>query len=166
MTYSHLYFAVLRQVMKVMGMRDKRIDRLRQAISTNFGLAPYISSTAPSRPGVQELDITTRRQLLDLARCLLEEWPHRFIELSRRYKVWSSLWLRNIEPSARERPRIAPFWFWSIVHEHLYRAKYRPSARETVAAMSYLKQQGAVLNKSSLSRLLGVTAIRRKGLLC
>jgi len=165
-TYSHLYFAVLRQIMKVMAMRDSRVDRLRLAMSSTFGLAPYTPLASGPRPDVQELDTRNRRQLLTLARCLLEEWPSRFIELSRKYKIWSSLWLRNFEPKAHERPRIAPFWFWSVVHEHLYRAKYCPSEAETAAAISYLKRKGAVLNKSSLSRLLGVAVIRRKGLLC
>ena len=165
-TYSHLYFAVLRQIMKVMAMRDARIDRLRRSISGTFGLAPYTPPASRPHPDVQELDPTNRRQLLALACCLLEEWPSRFIELSRKYKVWSSLWLRNFEPSAHERPRTAPFWFWSVVHEHLYRAKYCPSEIETAAAINHLKRQGTVLNQSSLARLLGVAVIRRKGLLC
>jgi hypothetical protein len=164
-TYSHLYFAVLRQIMKVMAMRDSRIDRLRRAISSTFDLPPYIPLASHPRPDVQELDTTDRRQLLALARCLLEEWPSRFIELSRKYKIWSSLWLRNFEPGAHERPRVAPFWFWSVVHDHLYRAKYSPSEIEMAAAISHLKHRGATLNYSSLSRLLGVAAIRRKGLL-
>jgi hypothetical protein len=165
-TYSHLYFAVLRQIMKVLAMYDRRIEKLRQAISNTFGLASYTPSATQLHPDVQELDIAARKPLLGLARCLLEEWPNRFIELSRRYKVWSSLWLRNFEPGAREWPRTAPFWFWSVVHDHLYRAKYCPSETEMVAAINHLKQKGAILNKSSLSRLLGVTVIRRKGLLC
>ena len=163
-TYSHLYFAALRQIMKVMAMHDSRVDRLRRAISSSFDVAPYTPPASRPRPDVQELDITNRRRLLALARCLLEEWPSRFIELSRKYKVWSSLWLRNFEPEAKERPRSAPFWFWSVVHEHLYCARYCPSETETAAAISYLKQKGGVLNKSSLSRLLGVAVIRRKGL--
>jgi hypothetical protein len=164
--HSHLYFAVLRQMMKVMAMRDRRIDKLRRALSNTFSLTPYTPPALRSRPDVQELGTTDRRQLLMLARCLLEEWPGRFIEFSRKYKVWSSLWLRNFEPNAHERPRTAPFWFWSVVHEHLYRAKYRPSETETSAAISYLKHSGTVLNKSALSRLLGVAVIRRKGILC
>ncbi|HEX8633965.1 MAG TPA: TniQ family protein [Pyrinomonadaceae bacterium] len=165
-TYSHLYFAALRQIMKVMAMHDSRVDRLRQAICSTFDIAPYTPLTSRPRPDVQELDIFNRRRLLALTHCLLEEWPSRFIELSRKYKVWSSLWLRNFEPRAQERPRSAPFWFWSVVHEHLYRAKYCPSEIETIAAIAHLKRRGMILNKSSLSRLLGVAVIRRKGLPC
>lgn len=165
-TYSHLYFAVLRQIMKVMAMRDRRIHRLRNAISTSFDLAPYNPPTTKAHPDVQELSTIDRRLLLSLARCLLEEWPNRFVELSREHKIWSSLWLRHFEPRSQERPRPAPFWFWSVVYEHLYRAKYCPSETETAAAIEHLKQQGLTLNKSSLSRLLGVAVIRRKGLPC
>jgi hypothetical protein len=155
--YSHLYFTVLRQVIKVMAMRDGRVDRLRRAISATFGFESYTPLLSRSHPDVQELGSADRRQLLGLVRCLLEEWPARFIELSREHKVWSSLWLRNFEPGARERPRTAPFWFWSVVHEHLYRAKYGPSDIEVAAAISYLERRGGVFNKSSLSRLLGVS---------
>jgi hypothetical protein len=166
-TYSHLYFAALRQIMTVMAMRDRRIDSLRRAISSTFGLAPYTPPACRPRPDVQEMDTATRRRLLGLARCLLEQWPTRFIEFSREYKVWSSLWLRHFEPAAGGRPRAAaPYWFWSVVHEHLYRAKYCPSETETVAAIRHLRRRGAALNKSSLSRLLGVTVLRRKDLLC
>lgn len=165
-TYSHLYFAVLRQIMKVMAMRDRRIHRLRSAISNSFGLAPYVPPMTKAHLDVQELSTSARRQLLGLARCLLEEWPNRFIELLREHKIWSSLWLRHFEPGSQERPRTAPFWFWSVVHEHLYHAKYCPSETEMFAAIDHLKQRGMVLNKSSLSRLLGVAVIRRKGLPC
>lgn len=164
-THSHLYFAALRQVIKVMAMHDSRIDRLRQTISNTFGLESYTPPSLP-RPDVQEMDVVARRQLLGLARCLLEEWPTRFVELSRTHKVWSSLWLKHFEPGAQEHPRTAPFWFWSVVHEHLYRAKYCPSDIEVVAAISYLKRKGALLNRSSLSRLLGVAVIRGKRLPC
>jgi hypothetical protein len=58
--------------------------------------------------------------------------------------------------------RITPFWFWSVVYNHLYRAKYRPSAQEIDAAINYLKQRGEPLNNSKLSRLLGVAYLRRK----
>src|SRR5205085_11978123 len=126
----------------------------------------YMPLASRPHPDVQEMDAIARRRLLGLARCLLEEWPTRFIELSREHKVWSSLWLRHFEPGARERPRTAPYWFWSVVHEHLYCPKYCPSETEMAAAISHLRRRGAVLNKSSLSRLLGVAVIRRKDLLC
>lgn len=159
--YSMLYFTGLRHLMKILAMCNKRIETLRHAIAESYGVAVY--TPPPSHPDVQELNTTARRQLLGLARCLLEEWPHRFIELSQRCKVWSALWLRHLEPYSKG--RVAPFWFWSVVHAHLYRARYCPSNEEVKAATAHLKNRGRILTDSSLSRLLGVSVLpRRKAL--
>jgi hypothetical protein len=47
-----------------------------------------------------------------------------------------------------------------VVHDYLYRARYRPSEEEKLMAVEYLRRNGKPLNKSSLSRLLGVAVIR------
>ena len=161
-THSLLYFAGLRQLMKIVAMRDSRIDGLRRAISERYHAVAYSPSASDSHRDVQEMNIEARRQLLETARCLLAGWPHRFVELSRKYKVWSSLWLRHLEPPARDNILPAPFWFWSVVHDHLYRAKYRPSDEEINAATKHLRSNGKVVNKSTLARLLGVAVIRQK----
>lgn len=161
-THSLLYFAGLRQLMKVIAMQDKRLDNLRRAISEEFCVEIYSPPASDTHRDVQEMSVVARRQLLGTARCLLEEWPHRFFELSRKYKVWSSLWLRHLDPPARANILPAPFWFWSVVHDHLYRAKYCPSNEEIYAAIQYLIKRGVMVNKSMIARLLGVTVIRRK----
>ena len=160
--YALLYFAGLRQLMKIVAMRDKRIDRLRQDISKEYGVEGYSPVNLGSRADVQELSIESRRQLLGLVRCLVEEWPYRFIELSLKNKIWSSLWLRHLDPPARAHKMATPFWLWSVVHDHLYRARYCPSDKEINAAIKYLKRNNTVINKSALARLLGVAVVRRK----
>jgi hypothetical protein len=161
-THSQLYFAGLRQLMKITAMRNKRVDQLRRAISEEFHVEMYFPPRSNSRRDVQEMSIEARRQLLGIVRCLLEEWPHRFIEFSRKYKIWSSLWLRHIDPPARANTSPAPFWLWSIVHDYLYRTKYCPSDEEMREAIKYLKLKGEVANQSKLARLLGVAVVRRK----
>ncbi len=160
-THSHLFFAGLRQLMKILAMRDKRIVSMCQAISETYGVEVYTPSVSRTID-VQEIGVEGRRQLLGLACCLLQEWPHRFIEFSRKFKVWSSLWLRHVDSPTNRRTTVAPFWFWSTVHDHLYRARYCPSYEETKAAIGYLKRKGRPVNKSVLARLLGVTVIRRE----
>jgi hypothetical protein len=159
-TYSHLFFVGLRQLMKILAMRDKRIVKLRKAISEIYRVEIYTPPVLGSID-IQELGIEKRRQLLGLARCLLQEWPYRFIEFSQKFKVWSSLWLRHLESPQRPHSLPAPFWFWSIVHEHLYRAKYCPSEEEINAAIRYLKVKRKIVNNSALARLLGVKVMRR-----
>jgi len=142
-------------------MRDKRIIKLRRAICMTYRVECY-TQTALRTPDVQELSIESRRQLLGIARCLLKDWPRRFVELSRKYKVWSSLWLRHLDPPTKGRTTITPFWFCSVVRDQLYRARYRPSDEEMAAVVSYLQRKGEVVNKSTVARLLGVSVVRRE----
>lgn len=158
--YPHLFFDVLRQFMKVLGMNDKGIIKLRDAICTTCKAEPYVPYDRMRRYDVQEQGISERRQLLGLTRCLLEEWPDRFITLAHRCGVWSSVWLRHLGSGSRDRNHDAPFWFWRIVHEHLYRTRYQPSNEEIKTATCYLQRRGIALTKSSLARLLGVAVIR------
>jgi hypothetical protein len=146
--------------MKILAMSDKRIVNLRQAISKTYGVEVYTPS-ALRLIDVQELGVQERRQLLGLASCLLQEWPHRFVELSQKFKVWSSLWLRHVDSPVKGRATSAPFWFWSAVHDQLYRARYRPSYEEMRAAIRYLTLSQGAFNKSELARLLGVAIVRR-----
>lgn len=159
--YPHLYFEVLRQLLKIMAMRHKRVAELRRVIGEAYSVEVYTPARVRVRPDVQELAVRERRQLLGAARCLLDEWPHRFIALTAQCKLWSSVWLRHLEPNANRQLRIAPFWFWSVVHNHLYRASYHPSAREIEAAVKYLLRRDGRLTNSALSRLLGIAFVRR-----
>jgi TniQ len=161
-TYSVLYFSGLRRLLAILSMSDKRVERLRQAVGESQGVEAFSPPPRP-RPDVQEMDVAARRRLLACARCLLEEWPDRFVELSRRHKVWSSVWLRHAGSDPRGRESAAPFWLWSVIHDHLYRARYCPSDEEMRAAVSHLGRKKEGVNKSKLSRLIGVAVIRREG---
>jgi hypothetical protein len=160
--HSQLFFAGLRQLMKIAAMRNTRINSLRREVGEEFHVDIYSPQLTGSRRDVQEMDIHTRRKLLGIARCLLEEWPNRFIELSRKHKVWSSLWLRHLDPPARANMLPAPFWLWSVIHDYLSRAKYSPSDEEINAAIQYLNKRGLSVNQSVLARLLGLAVIRRR----
>lgn len=160
--HSQLFFSGLRQLMKIAAMRNTRIDKLRREVGKEFHGGTYSPQVANSRRDVQEMDIDTRRRLLGIVRCLLEEWPTRFVELSRKNKVWSSLWLRHLDPPARANILPAPFWLSSVVHDYLSRAKYSPSDEEINAAIQYLNKKGLSVNQSVLARLLGLAVIRRR----
>jgi hypothetical protein len=160
--YSHLYFTVLRHLMRVMAMKNKRLEQLRRTLSELYKVEAYTPPAERRPPDVQEQGLSQRRQLLQAAYCLLAEWPHRFIFLAQKHKVWSSLWLRHLEGCPWERSQIAPFWFWRVIHDHLYRARYCPSDEEMLEAIKYLRRKGGPQNKSALSRLLGVAVVRRE----
>jgi TniQ len=162
LTYSHLFFTGLRQLIKIVAMRDNRIVKLRQAICKSYEIEMFTPSISGSAD-FQELGIEARRTLLRIASCLLEEWPQRFVERALEYRLWSSLWLRHSGPTAKGRTTTLPFWFLNVVHDYLYRAKYCPSDEEIAAVVNYLRRKGEVVNKSTIARLLGVSVVRRPG---
>jgi hypothetical protein len=152
-TYSHLYFKVLHQLMRIMAT-GRRAPALRVAAIERFGLSPFMLRFAGDDRDLERLDITARRGLLTVARHLLEGWPHTLVEFCKANRVWSSTLLRDLDD--------VPFWYWCVVNEHLYRTSYCPSDEEIDSAVRYIRKSGAPLNKKSLSRCLGVTAVHRK----
>lgn len=151
--YSHLYFKVLHQLMRIMAT-GRRAPALRAAAIKQFGLRPFMPRFSGDCRDLERLDITARRGLLVVAWHLLEEWPHGLIDFCRENRVWSSTLLRDLDD--------VPFWYWSVVNEHLYRTSYCPSDEEIDSAVSYIRRSGVSLNKKSLSQWLGVTAVHRK----
>lgn len=144
--HSHLYFTVLRQLMRVCAT-GKQAFTLRDAIRIEFGTGSVAPVFLNKSRDIEHLAVCERRGLLDVARCLLEEWPDRFIHLCHKYKVWSSVLLRDLT--------LAPFWYWNVIHEHLYRAAYVPSNQEIHSAIAYLNSNAMPLNKKSITRCLG-----------
>jgi hypothetical protein len=151
--YSHLYFTVLRQLMRIMAT-GRKAPALRSAAVKEFGLRPFAPRFSGGCRGVERLDVTARRGLLAIAWHLLEEWPHGLVEFCRANRVWSSTLLGDLDA--------VPFWYWRVINEHLYRISYCPSDEEIDSAAGYLRGRGTRLTKNSLSQSLGVTDVRRK----
>lgn len=150
--YSHLYFTVLHQLMKVCAT-GRRAAGLREAVARELKIKAPPRLTKSCRD-IERLDVGDRRELLNMARHLLDEWPARFIRLCETYKVWSAALLRELDP--------APFWYWRIVHDHLYRVSYTPSDEEIRSAVAHLKRRGVTPCKRSISRCLGTNDVFRK----
>lgn len=151
--YSHLYFTGLHQIMRVLA-RGKHAARLREAVRGDSGIDNFPPTYQSKNREIESLSVGERRILLNMACHLLGDWPRHFMAVCKAARVWSSILLRDLE--------IAPFWYWDVVHEHLYRYSYCPSTEEIDSAVGYLRRRGIVLNKKTLSRLLGVTAVHRK----
>ncbi|HEY0003839.1 MAG TPA: TniQ family protein [Pyrinomonadaceae bacterium] len=151
--YSHFYFIVLHQLMKVCAT-GKRAMSLREAVSRELNIERPLPTLTTSAHGIEHLNIMDRRKLLDMARYLLDDWPQRFIRLCLTHKVWSAALLRDMaEP---------PFWYWSIIHDHLYRISYTPSNQEILSAITHLNRTGETLCQKNISRCLGKGDVFRK----
>jgi len=151
--YSHLYFAVVHQLMRVLAMGN-RSRTLREAVNDSFNLNYDPMQSIKRVRYIEHLTVNSRAMLINMARCLLEEWPQRFIRICTETKTWSSSLLKDCES--------APFWFWSVIHDYLSRTSYSPSDQEILSAVAYLQKLGKPLSKKAISKCLGVNDAFRK----
>lgn len=151
--YSHLYFTVLHQLMKICAM-GKRATGLREAVSHELNIKSPLPMLTTSRRDIERQDIADRRKLLDMARYLLAEWPQRFIHLCLTHNVWSATLLRDLDD--------APFWYWSVVHDYLYQTSYVASDQEILSVINYLNKTGRPIYNKDISRWLGQGDVFRK----
>ena len=151
-TYALLYFPVLRQLMKVLASR--RGNKLLAALCRETGMPPFASCFPARRTDIESLRIAERHQLKTLAAYLLENWSERFVRICVSARVWSSTLLRDFEP--------APFWYWKVVHDRLYRTAYCATNEEIVAAIAYIEHSGGIAYQKVISELLGTQNVFRK----
>jgi len=118
--YSHLYFRVLHQLMRILATGRQSRD-LRAALSAKCGLPLFTPVFTRYSRDIERLDVCARRGLLMLAWHLLENWPQRFVEFYKENRVWSSTLLRDM--------RGVPFWYWNGIQAHLYRISSEPRRR-------------------------------------
>lgn len=157
--YSHLYFAVLYQFMKIGTMKSKSVDKLRKIVERECNIVIDLSSNVSV--DLPQRSITNRKNLFTFAHYLLSNWFYRFVHLSQKCGVWSSIWLKNMDGSPWDRSKIAPYWFWKIVREYLYKPKYKPSDEEIKLASKYLINNGINPSIVNVSEALGAVYIRR-----
>lgn len=82
---------------KVLAMSNKRIANLRAELAQIVERDQSIDNPNGGNADFPELRVFERRQLLNLASCLLLEWSTNFVKLSNKHKIWISLWLNHLE---------------------------------------------------------------------
>ena len=116
--HAHLYFDVLRQLVRLLAM-DKHGRRLRAAASQRYGLEPIELEYPKGHNAFEYMTGEDRGRLISIALLLLADWPNGFVELCAEHRIWSSTLLRDMESP--------PFWYWSVVQETLVRKSPIPS---------------------------------------
>lgn len=136
--YSHLYFIVLHQLVRLLAT-GKRAPALRIAAEQRYWLTqrPFLSKERD----FERLDVAHRRWLLNAAGRLLGEWPDGFIDFCTTNQVWSSLLFRDLDA--------VPYWYWKVVRATLYRVPYYPSQDEIMRARVYFSTRGSRMSKKS-----------------
>lgn len=152
-THSHLYFLVLHQLLRLFGL-GKRAATLQRAANRSFGCATFAVPSRKEKRDVEHFRVDERQKLLSMARCILEDWPRRFISFCENNQIWSASLLRDMD--------YAPFWYWSVIHDYLYRVSYCPSDREICSIVKYIIKTGGIPYKKAISRYLGANDAFRK----
>jgi len=112
--YPHLYFTVLRQLVKQLVNARPASIMLQRAVDAETGWSPVEEdiSMRKNKMPVELLPLRVRGGVIRQAQWLLTDWPHRFIEVTRRYGVTSTPFLYAMSE--------IPFWYHSVVMENLY----------------------------------------------
>lgn len=151
--YSHLYFAVVHQLMRLLATGPRAVP-LQDEVSRLCGLKRPAPFPAKGGRDIERMGVAQRRDLLMLADHLLGNWPERFLTFCLQHRVWSSALLKDFDD--------APFWYWRVIHDQLYRPSYCPSDEEVRSAISYLSRAGSMPTTKAISKCLGVNNVFRK----
>lgn len=151
--YSHLYFQVLHQLLKLM-LNRRYGKQLREGVLLDFGDIGCESQDGKKWKAFEFVPIPFQAEMLIRAVWLLENWSERFVEVCRKQKLLSSAMLRDMNP--------APFWYWKVVIEQLYRPDRFVTETEIREALWYMDRREMVYSEKALSRLLGVRQVFRK----
>lgn len=144
--YSHLYFVVLHQILKLL-MNRKYGPTLCEGVGLDFSLIMQGKA-------FEAVSLHDQASLLVKAVWLLDDWPERFIDVCARQRILSSGLLKDL--------KVAPFWYWKVVVANLYRPDRVVTDEEIREAIGCMEREGVVVSEASLSRLLGVRQVFRK----
>lgn len=155
LVHSLVFFAGLRQIVKILSMNDKRINNLRIEFQDICDKPILFEKNKRKTTDFPELRVSERRNLLKMANDLMADWSNEFIRLSKKHKIWSSLWLKHLEEYRDDIFNPAPFWLWETVSANLERKKYHPTSIEIKAAIRHLQMSNKPINSFQLCKILG-----------
>jgi hypothetical protein len=114
MLYPHLYFEVLHHLVKLLFSSRPRVHSLQQYVVSQLAipLPPAYFQLARGRQPFEQLPLEVRSVLLLQAGWLLQEWPHRFVEVGERVNLTSTPLLCDMQNP--------PFWYETVVKENFY----------------------------------------------
>jgi hypothetical protein len=124
--YSHLYFQVVHQLLKLM-MTRRYGPKFREAV----GLKQDITK---GHKMFESVPIKDQAEMQVKVLWLLDDWPSRFVIICEQHKLLSSALLRDMDP--------APFWYWRVVNEYLYRPDRFVTEVEIREAIKYMEDRG------------------------
>jgi hypothetical protein len=116
--HPHLYFIVLRQLMKQLINARPASKAFQQAVDKETGWSPVGEDfrIRMEKVSIELLPLRVRGGVLRQAQWLLTDWPERFLEMAGRYPITSTPFLYAMTD--------IPFWFQNVVVGNLYVGRY------------------------------------------
>lgn len=141
--YSHLYFHVLHQLVKLISISKHGI-RLRHLLESGFtcDYTPHSKITF-----VDALPLFERRNALRLVSRLLNNWPQSFIVACKKAKITKCRLEKDM--------KVVPFWYSQILRNYLNETSYGPSFEEIKSAYNYLQFSREEVTRKSLLEIMG-----------
>ncbi len=150
--YSHLYFDLLRQVLKILAT-GPRAQALRDVVARQWGGDPAPLQFPEGAREYERLGPADRHRMMALAARLLEGWPFRFVAACAEARVWYSWAMRELaEPLGKSR---APYAYDEVARIFLLRRFYKPTAVEVRKAREYLTKTNPGHSQNDLIRIIG-----------
>jgi len=116
--YPHLYFVVLRQLMKQLINARPASVALQRAVDKETGWSPVEENSLvrTEKVPIELLPLRVRGGVLRQAQWLLTDWPERFLEMVAHYPITSTPFLYAATD--------IPLWFENVIIENLYVGRY------------------------------------------
>lgn len=147
-----LFFEGVRHLARALASNE-HCCALRMTLARALGL-PYQATRFFHGQLIERLPIEERLNLFGMIGWLLQEWPDRFIAISKEAKIASS-YLQ----SYRE---LLPYWLAMPIKWHLDRTWYRPNAAEIQSVINFLDRRGLPVNRNSVRKWLGRWYVSRQ----
>lgn len=149
--YSHQYFDVLRHLCGLMSS-SRKANCLLPIVASKIGLVVK-EIDFPKSPTYEHLNVVQRTTLIQCAIWLTLSWPWRFIDICHQINLTKAYILVDYHQP--------PFWFHSVIEEHLNQKQYSPTQEEINAAKNYLRAKGVKAGITQISALLGYSTLKR-----
>jgi len=143
--YSHLYFCVLHQLVKLLCISESGI-KLRHLLELESNFT-YDYTLHNQTNFVETLSISGRRHTLRLISYLLEDLPKSFILACKKANITKSRLEKDM--------KVIPFWYFQILRNYLDETSYGPNYDEIKVACNYLQNINQPISRKALKDLMG-----------
>ena len=151
--YSHLYFEVVRQIMRLFMMRNISKNFKKKVLEECFRHKDSDCFSYTSNV-VEKLGTDERYMLLGLSAWILDDWPDRFTKTCQIYNILSSDLFRDMKE--------IPYWYSKTVRKYCYEASYNTTDEEVESVIKHTIKNDLPMSELAISKLLGVSQVFRK----